>query len=89
MEKEKIENKVILTLEEFLKMRDTQINQNKNISELVNLLFSCLGLNRDKTDLKMETYYLKEERVKILLKELDAQRYEKLIEILKKEKEED
>jgi hypothetical protein len=36
MENEKIENKVILTLEEYLKIRDTKINQDKNISELLN-----------------------------------------------------
>lgn len=84
---EKIENKVILTLEEYLKMRDSKMNQDKNISELINLLFNCAELNRDKTDLKIDTYCLKEERVKILLKELEPKRYEKLLEILKGEEE--
>ena len=88
MENEKIENRVILTLDEYLKMRDSKVNQDKNISELVNLLFNCAELNRDKTDLKIETYHLREERIKILLKELDLDRYQKLVETLKKEEEE-
>lgn len=87
MENEKIENKVILTLEEYLKMRDSKIDNDNNIRELINLLFNCMELNRDKTDLKIETYYLKEERVKILLKELDSERYQKLLETLQKEEE--
>lgn len=89
MENEKIENKVILTLDEYLKMRDTKINQDKNISELLNLLFNCAELNRDKTDLKIETYHLREERMKILLKEVDPERYQKLLETLKQEEDED
>lgn len=89
MEDGKIENKVILTLDEYLKMRDAKINQDKNISELVNLLFNCAELNRDKTDLKIETYCLKEERVKILLKVLDPERYQKLLDTLKQEEDED
>lgn len=89
MENEKIENKVILTLDEYLKMRDNKINQDKNISELLNLLFNCAELNRDKTDLKIETYHLREERMKILLKELDPERYQKLLETLKQEEDED
>lgn len=89
MENEKIENKVILTLDEYLKMRDTKINQDKNISELLNLLFNCAELNRDKTDLKFETYHLREERMKILLKEVDPERYQKLLETLKQEEDED
>ncbi len=89
MEDGKIENKVILTLDEYLKMRDTKINQDKNISELLNLLFNCAELNKDKTDLKIETYHLREERMKILLKELDSERYQKLLETLQKEEEED
>lgn len=89
MEDGKIENKVILTLEEYLKMRDSKINQDKNICELVNLLFNCAELNRDKTDLKIETYHLREERVKILLKELDQERYQKLLDTLKQEEDEE
>ncbi len=89
MENEKIENKVILTLEEYLKIRDTKINQDKNISELLNLLFNCAELNRDKTDLKIEKYHLREERMKILLKEVDHERYQKLLETLKQEEDED
>lgn len=89
MEDGKIENKVILTLDEYLKMRDTKINQDKNISELLNLLFNCAELNRDKTDIKIETYRLREERMKILLKELDPERYQKLLETLKQEEDED
>ena len=89
MEDGKIENKVILTLDEYLKMRDTKINQDKNISELLNLLFNCAELNKNKTDLKIETYHLREERMKILLKELDSERYQKLLETLQKEEEED
>lgn len=89
MENEKIENKVILTLDEYLKMRDTKINQDKNISELLNLLFNCAELNRDKTDLKIETYHLRKERMKILLKEVDPERYQKLLETLKQEEDED
>lgn len=87
MEDGKIENKVILTLEDFLKIRDSKITQNKNISELVNLLFNCMELNKNKEDLNFETYSLKEERVKILLKELDPERYQKLLETLKQEEE--
>lgn len=89
MEDGKIENKVILTLDEYLKMRDTKINQDKNISELLNLLFNCAELNRDKTDLKIETYHLREERMKILLKEVDPERYQKLLDTLKQEEDED
>ena len=89
MEDGKIENRVILTLDEYLKMRDTKINQDKNISELLNLLFNCAELNRDKTDLKIETYHLREERMKILLKEVDPERYQKLLETLKQEEDED
>lgn len=89
MENEKIENRVILTLDEYLRMRDSKMNQDKNISELVNLLFNCAELNRDKTDLKIETYHLREERMKILLKELDPDRYQKLLETLQKEEDED
>lgn len=89
MENEKIENRVILTLDEYLRMRDSKMNQDKNISELVNLLFNCAELNRDKTDLKIETYHLREERMKILLKELDPDRYQKLLETLQKEENED
>lgn len=89
MEDGKIENKVILTLDEYLKMRDTKINQDKNISELLNLLFNCVELNRDKTDLKIETYHLREERIKILLKEVDPERYQKLLDTLKQEEDED
>ncbi len=89
MEDGKIENKVILTLDEYLKMRDTKINQDKNISELLNLLFNCAELNRDKTDLKIETYHLKEERMIILLKEVDPERYQKLLDTLKQEEDED
>ena len=87
MEDGKIENKVILTLEDFLKIRDSKITQNKNISELVNLLFNCMELNKNKEDLNFEIYSLKEERVKILLKELDPERYQKLLETLKQEEE--
>lgn len=89
MEKEKIENKVILTLDEYLKMRDTKMQQDKNISELINLLFNCAELNRDKTDLKFETYHLRDERIKVLIKELDYERYQKTLEILRQEEEED
>ena len=89
MEDGKIENKVILTLDEYLKIRDTKINQDKNISELLNLLFNCAELNRDKTDLKIETYHLREERMKILLKEIDPERYQKLLDTLKQEEDED
>lgn len=89
MENEKIENRVILTLDEYLRMRDSKMNQDKNISELVNLLFNCAELNRDKIDLKIETYHLREERMKILLKELDPDRYQKLLETLQKEEDED
>lgn len=89
MEDGKIENKVILTLDEYLKIRDTKINQDKNISELLNLLFNCAELNRDKTDLKIETYHLREERMKILLKEIDPERYQKLLDTLKQEEDEE
>lgn len=84
---EKIENRVILTLEDYLKMRDANINNDRNISELLNLLFNCAELNRDKTDLKIESYHLREERVRILLKEIDSERYEKLLKTLKDEEE--
>lgn len=89
MENEKIENRVVLSLEDYLKMRDSKIIQDKNISELVNLLFNCAELNRDKTDLKIETYHLREERIKILLKELDPERYQKLLKTLKQEEDDD
>lgn len=89
MENEKIENRVVLSLEDYLKMRDSKIMQDKNISELVNLLFNCAELNRDKTDLKIETYHLREERIKILLRELDPERYQKLLETLQKEEDDD
>ncbi len=88
MENEKIENKVTLTLERYLEMRDSKINTDKNVCELVSLLFNCMELNKDKTDLKVEKYHLREERIKILLKELDPERYQKLLEIMQKEEEE-
>lgn len=87
MENERIENKVILSLEDYLKLRDSKIDQDKNISEIVNLLFNCFELNNEKNDLMFDKYDVSTSRIKLLLKELDPERYQKLLDILKKEDE--
>jgi len=85
MEEEKIVNKVVLTLEEYLKLRDSKINEDKNINLLINLLFNCFELTKDKKDLRFETYKLSESRTKALLKELNPGRYIETINLLQQE----
>ena len=58
MGNEKIENRVILSLDDYLELRDKQYESNKNIEELLNVIYTATELNRDKTDLKIDSYYL-------------------------------
>ena len=52
MGNEKIENRVILSLDDYLELRDKKYESNKNIEELLNVIYTATELNRDKTDLK-------------------------------------
>ena len=89
MGNEKIENRVILSLDDYLELRDKKYESNKNIEELLNVIYTATELNRDKMDLKIDSYYLKGERIRLLIKEIDPERYQKRLDILKLEGDEE
>lgn len=78
------ENKVTITLEQYIELYEGQKERNTEMQVLLELLFNDTELTTDKKDLKFDYYNSKLTR---FLKEKYPERYEKQLKILKEEKE--
>lgn len=89
MEENKIENKVILSLEDFLELRDKAKNiENKN-TEILEVLWNSFELTySDKNKMRLQVYQNEETKIARLLKEMNEERYNKILENLKQKEEE-
>ena len=69
------ENKVTLSLEEYLKLYDTKKQIEQNIKELIDYLFE-IGLEIEKSEAVFDRYNLSNERMKKMLINIDKERFE-------------
>ena len=87
MENEKIENKVILSLDKYMEMYDKTKKTENQLSQLVSLILNYTELNDKKEDLKIDGYDMKYGRTLDLIKEIAPKEYETRLNALKEDEE--
>ena len=87
MENEKIENKVILSLEKYMEMYDKTKKIENQLSQLVSLILNYTELNDKKEDLRIDGYNMKYGRTLDLIKEIAPKEYETRLNALKEDEE--
>lgn len=79
------DNKVTLTLEEYLKMYDYSREVNSALKELKEYLFSAFEYYEEKDTIKFDKYNLNDTKMTNLLKKLFPNEFESQINYLKME----
>ena len=77
------DNKVILTLDEYLKMYDYEKEIDSTLKELKEYLFSAFEYNDEKDIIKFDKYNLNDNKMTNLLKKLFPREFENQIQYLK------
>lgn len=77
------ENRVVLKLEEYLKLYDNKKEVDQTIKEIIEHLFNCL--EEDNGEIVFDRYNISKQKMKNLLERYDKERFEMIAKELKEE----
>lgn len=83
------ENKVTISLKDYLEMYDKQQIADKNIRIIVDIILNSTRLQDDKKALKIETYNFKYGRIMDVIKESFPKEYEARLKSLQNDEEDE
>ncbi len=76
-------NKVVLSLDEYLKLYDNKKETDQTIKEIIEHLFNCL--EEDNGEISFDKYNISTSKMKRLLEKYDKERFELITKELKEE----